>query len=183
LNYDQEPENGLALKVNGTMLAVGKRPSLESWNPALRGVALSDSPVLIQASHQDSAFILDRLHDLGRRRNLPVRQCHTEEEGGVLLHSLKSDGTVQEDALGTWAIFNVHWWSDEAQIRLADLLGKLDEARLHGRLRHDRIPRVIVTMHPDTQASSLRSGLRQRLSYYHLAAVTPKLKGKKDAPA
>lgn len=183
MNRLDEQENGLGLKVNGSLLAVGKRPALDAWTPALRGIALSDSPVLIQASHQDAAYILERIHALGRRRDLPVHHCHTEDEGQSLLHALQSDGTVHDEALGTWAVFNVHWWSDEAQSRLADLLGELDEARLHGRLRHDRIPRVVVTMNPDTQASSLRSGLRQRLAYYHLSAVMPKTKGFKDAPA
>ena len=179
----EDLETGLALKVNGTVLAVGRRPSLEAWHPALRGVALSDSPVLVQAQHQDAAFILDRLHQLGRRAELPVHHCHDESEGTDLLQSLADDGTVTEEALGTWAIFNVHWWSDESQLRLADVLGKFDEGRLHGRLRHIRIPRVVVTMSPETQASGLRSALRQRLAYYHLSAAAPKTKGTKNAPA
>jgi len=176
-------ENGLGLKINGALLAVGRRPALEEWTPALRGIALSDSPVLIQATHQDAAFLLDRIHELGRRSNLPLHHCHSESESVPLLQSIRSKGSVSDDALGTWAIFNVHWWSEDSQIRLAEILAGFDEARLHGRLRHERIPRVVVTMNPDTPASNLRGELRQRLAYYHLTAVKPKEKGFENATA
>jgi hypothetical protein len=183
VTHIDEQESGLALKVNGTVVAVGRRPDLESWRPALRGVALSDSPVLVQAPHHDASFILDRLHRLGRRSDLPVHHCHDENDGPALLECLDRNETPDAGALGTWAIFNVHWWSDENQLRLADLLGRLDEARLHGRLRHDQIPRVIVTMNPETPASGLRNALRQRLCYYQLSAVTPKKRESTNATA
>lgn len=181
MNQPQTIDHGLTLKVNGALLAVGRRPALEEWTPALRGIALSDSPVLIQASHQDAAFLLDRIHRLGRRRELPVYHCHTEAESDALLSSLSEEGEVSDDALGTWAIYNVHWWSEESQNRLSEVLGRLDEARLHGRLRHDRIPRVVVTMTPETFPSNLQPELGQRLSYYHLSALQTKQKGANDA--
>ena len=179
----EETENGLALKVNGTTLALGRRPKLTEWTPALRGIALSDSPVLVQASDQDAAHILDQLHRLGRRSELPVHHCHTESEGADLLEALDTDGAVLDAALGTWAIFNVHWWSEESQTRLADVLGSFDEARLHGRLTHAKIPRVIVTMNAHTLASTRGEPLRRRLAYYHLSATAPKDKGVNNAPA
>lgn len=179
----EESEAGLALKVNGTVVAVGRRPDLETWHPALRGVALSDSPVLVQAPHHDASYILERLHRLGRRADLPVHHCHDENDSSALLACFDDEETPVADSLGTWAIFNVHWWSDESQLRLAELLGRLDEARLHGRLRHDQIPRVIVTMNPDAPASGLRNALRQRLCYYQLSAVAPKKRESKNATA
>jgi hypothetical protein len=178
-----EPENGLALKVNGTTLAVGRRPKLAEWTPALRGIALSDSPVLVQASDQDAAHILEQLHRLGRRSELPIHHCHTESEGTNLLRGMSSDGIVAPESMGTWAIFNVHWWSEESQTTLGRVLESFDEARLHGRLSHSKIPRVVVTMSAHTQASNLREPLRQRLAYYHLSATAPKAKGVSNAPA
>jgi len=60
-------DTGLALRVNGSLLAVGRRPRLVELEAPLRGIALSDSPVLLRADTQDGGWIIQRLHALGVR--------------------------------------------------------------------------------------------------------------------
>lgn len=163
-------DTGLALRVNGSLLAVGRRPSLLELEPALRGIALSDSPVLLRADTQDGGWIIQRLHGLGRRSALPCRTCHTAVDAEELLEAVDESGEVDPRVAGSWALFNVHWWSADRQDQLASLLSKLDEGRLHGRLRHEHIPRVIVTVSPDFKQTKLQPELERRLAYFNVSA-------------
>jgi hypothetical protein len=174
-------EGGLALKVNGSLLAVGRRPALSELGPALRGVALSDSPVLVQAEPQDAAYIMDQLHRLGRRSALPCRTCHTDLDAEALFEAIHDSGDVDPRALGSWVLNNVHWWSEERQVQLADVLNGLDEGRLHGRLRHERIPRVMVSVSPDVRTRKLIPELGQRLAYFHILASESRSQGGEHA--
>ncbi|MGF1510203.1 MAG: hypothetical protein ACFB9M_11955 [Myxococcota bacterium] len=181
LDHEIRREGGLALRVNGSLLAVGRRPALAELNPALRGVALSDSPVLVQAEPQDANLIIERIHTLGRRSEMPSRTCHTDVDAVVLLDAIHSSGDVKPDALGSWALFNVHWWSETKQKELAGVLEELDEGRLHGRLRHERIPRVVVAMSPELKSSRLIPVLDQRLNYFHISVSEHRGRGGKHA--
>lgn len=163
-------DTGLALRVNGSLLAVGRRPELAELEPALRGIALSDSPVLLRADNQDGGWIIQRLHGLGRRGELPCRTCHTAVDAEDLLEAVDDSGEVSPDVAGTWALFNVHWWSVDRQEQLASLLSKMDEGRLHGRLRHEHIPRVVVTVSPELKQTKLQPELERRLAYFNVSA-------------
>jgi len=163
-------DTGLALRVNGSLLAVGRRPRLVELEAPLRGIALSDSPVLLRADTQDGGWIIQRLHALGRRADLPCRTCHTAVEAEPLLEAVDGSGDVSSETAGTWALFNVHWWSEDRQMQLASVLSKLDEGRLHGRLRHVHIPRVVVTVSPDFKQTKLQPDLERRLAYFNVSA-------------
>src|SRR5688572_27529704 len=78
--------DALTLRVNGAVLAVARRPALSEIDQALRGIALSDSPVLVSAKRDDDkTAIASRLHSLGRRKDMPLRICKNEEEAKSLL--------------------------------------------------------------------------------------------------
>lgn len=159
----------IALEINGAQLAVGQRPNLSELDPALRGVALSDSPVLIRASASDGTHLVDRLHALGRRAALPVHDCRSPAEAEALFRAVRSTGDTDERALGTWALHGVDAWPSELQEDLSRILGALDEGRLHGRLRHDKIPRVVVVERPGAAAGALSPELERRLSFFKVA--------------
>jgi hypothetical protein len=150
----------LKLKINGAQLAVARRPSLTELELPLRGVALSDSPVLVRAQHDDDrAHVVGRLHALGRRRSLPLHYCRSVGD----LRKL-----VLMGATGTWALCDVGTWSIEDQRALAQLIGMFDEYRLHGHLSHERIPRVVVVERPD-RVSTICGELSRRLSFFDIA--------------
>ncbi|MBX2811651.1 MAG: hypothetical protein KTR25_07570 [Myxococcales bacterium] len=158
-----------SLIINGSELATGQLPQLLELEPALRSIALSDSPVIIRSPDSVQEHILDRLHCLSRRATLPVRKCNSINDADQLLDALSPRGDTHPSTLGTWAIFNIDQWPKDAQNRLSELLEALDLGRLHGRLRHERIPRVMAFCAiPST--TNLTSALERRLSYFTLTA-------------
>lgn len=159
----------LALTINGSKLAVAYRPDLEPFEPALRSVALSDSPVMVRSLPEDHDFFLERLHGLSRRASMPVHRCPDPKDTDTLLKGAgKMDS--EEATLGTWALYDLHLWSEEQQDKLGALLEHLDLARLHGRLRHERIPRVVMFAELGNRTKVL-SRLDRRLSYFTLTAT------------
>lgn len=161
---------GLSLTINGSKLAVGLRPDLSELEPALRSVALSDSPIVVRAPREDHPHLLRRLHALGRRARLPVHECRCAEEAEPLLAGLSTKPETSPSALGTWALFEVESWPEDRQRALGDLLEALDLGRLHGRLRHERIPRVVMFSTHERPPRVLPS-LDLRISYFTLVAV------------
>lgn len=152
--------DAINLRVNGALLAVGKRPSLNELDAPLRGVALSDSPVLLRASRdEDRAHVTGRLHALGRRSELPLHVCKNVDEARAL---------IKNGARGTWALYDVAAWSEQEQASLANLLAQFDQHRLHGHLAHDRIPRVVVVEGAES-AAKLAPELAQRLAFFDIA--------------
>lgn len=164
----------VVLTINGSRLAVGTRPELTEFEAALRGVALSDSPVVIQALEEDQVHLVSRLHDLGRRCGMPLRECREVADLEPLFEGVTGGAETSDGCLGTWALYGVHRWSEEDQDRLGEILEVLDLGRLHGRLRHERIPRIIMLSSPE-QASQLRSRLARRISYFTLTAKSGEL--------
>lgn len=153
-------EGGATLRINGALLGVARRPSLSDFDAALRGVALSDSPVLVRASRPDDRMhVAGRLHVLGRRRDLPLHAARSVEEARALIVARAS---------GTWALYDVGAWSEEDQLALAQLLALFDEHRLHGNLSHEQIPRVVVIVSGETQAS-LCEELARRLAFFDVS--------------
>lgn len=173
----ENASTGLALKVNGSVLAVARRPQLQELEPALRGIALSDSPVLVCGDSLDANHVVERLHVLSRRSHLPLRSVHSQREAEPLLRAIHETGDVRTDALGTWALHNVHWWSPEEQLDLAAILAELDEARLHGRLAHQRIPRVLVITRLGDKPGKLEPDLEQRLTFFNVTVQAANRKG------
>ena len=53
---------------------------------------------------------------------------------------------------------------------LHQVLERLDQSRLHGRLRHERIPRVIVLQTDEDGNRKLEPELAARISYYRVEA-------------
>lgn len=166
----------LSLTINGSKLAVAQRPDLSVFEPALRSVALSDSPIMVRALPEDHDFFLERLHGLSRRSKMPVRRCRDAADTQILLDAA-TRGEDEEATLGTWALFDVHLWTEDHQDKLGSLLEHLDLARLHGRLRHDRIPRVVMFAELGNRAKVLNR-LDRRLSYFTLTVAPQESKEK-----
>lgn len=169
MTQDTTSSTCLALTLNGSRLAVGTRPDLAELDTALRSVALSDSPVLIRAPAEDYEHILNRLHALSRRSELPLHRCSAPNDAELLFEGIRSRGESREDAEGTWALFEVDDWPDERQEMLGKVLEQLDLGRLHGRLRHERIPRVMMFTDVGRTIRVLPS-LDRRISYFTLTA-------------
>ncbi len=168
----KKTSNAVALRINGSLMGVAPEPNLEELEPALRGVALSDSPVLLRGSERVCHDLVGQLHSLGRRADLPMHNCHSPEDAENLFRTvLDEQQEPNEKALGTWALFRVEAWPRELQVSLQRILEALDESRLHGRLRHDRIPRVVVVQESDSDGCSLDPALKRRLSYFNLSAT------------
>jgi len=148
------------LRVNGELVCSARRPRLGALDAPLRGVALSDSPVLIRASREeDRIHVAGRLHALGRRRALPMHECRSVAEARAL---------VKSGAHGTWALFDVAAWSDGEQRNLARLIALFDQHRLHGNLAREELPRIVVIESSDS-GGKLRPELEQRLAFFNIA--------------
>lgn len=166
----QPTNESIALSINGALLAVAPRSSPDELDRALRGIALSDSPVLIRAEYDDDRTELARrLHALGRRRELPLHICRSADEAQALFRAIAGVSQAQTTALGTWALCGVTDWPKELQRSLTGVLATFDESRLHGRLSHERIPRVIVLERMESEPA-FEPDLERRLSFFHIAA-------------
>lgn len=164
------PAPRLCLTINGSKLAEGTAPSYEELQPALRSIALSDSPVIVRAPDEARQHLVEELHRLGRRAQLPIHPCTSAQEAEPLFDSLTARGETKPECLGTWALHDVGAWPRASQEKLSDLLEALDLGRLHGQLRHERIPRVVMlTSHAD--APSILPSLARRIGYFNLTAV------------
>lgn len=163
------PTPNLLLTINGSKLAVGTRPGLAELEAALRGVALSDSPVIVKAPAEDQPHLLQRLHELGRRKGLPIHECRESDQINLLLQGVNSGADTTTDCLGTWALYGVESWDEDMQERLGKVLEALDLGRLHGRLRHEKIPRVVL-MTQNGRSRRLVPLLSRRISYFTLTA-------------
>jgi len=108
---------------------------------------------------------------LGRRAKLPVHECHAPEEAEDLFRSILALGEPSEESLGTWALFHVEAWPRELQVSLLRIIERLDESRLHGKLRHERIPRVVVIQERESEAAALDPNLKRRLSYFDVSVT------------
>ncbi|MEQ9497226.1 MAG: hypothetical protein RIT81_10215 [Deltaproteobacteria bacterium] len=172
LKKNNNNQDAVALRINGSLMGVAPQPKLCELAQALRGIALSDSPVLLRGSEDICHDLVEQLHKLGRRSSLPMHNCHSPEEAETLFRTVfDEEDEPNEDALGTWALFRVEAWPRELQVSLQRILEVLDESRLHGRLRHDRIPRVVVVQESDSDGRSLDPALKRRLSYFNLSAT------------
>lgn len=172
LKNTKKNANSVALRINGSLMGVAPEPNLDELEQALRGIALSDSPVLLRGSEQICHDLVEQLHRLGRRAALPMHNCHSPEDAEHLFRTVLDEEDEPNDAaLGTWALFRVEAWPRELQVSLHRILEALDESRLHGRLRHDRIPRVVVVQESDSDGRSLDPALKRRLSYFNLSAT------------
>ena len=169
MTYDREQDERVALHVNGHLMAVAQESGFKDFERALRGVALSDSPVLIRAKDAHCGDLVDRLHKLGRRNQQPVHQCrHPEEAERLFRVVLDSKDEGSSEVLGTWALHQVDAWPREMQLSLHRVLEQLDRSRLHGRLRHESIPRVVVLQDAGDRTANLEPQLAERLSYFSL---------------
>lgn len=163
-------DDTVALRINGSLLAIGRRPELNELDVVLRGIALSDSPVLIRAGRADDrARLADRIHALGRRSGLPVHECRSVADADELFHAVEGK-SPEVNARGTWTLHSVATWPKQRQLALGRLLAALDESRLHGRLAHESIPRVVVLESTDA-TQKLEPELERRLSFFNIAAA------------
>lgn len=165
-----ESVSGVSLRINGALLAVGHRPELRELEAPLRGIALSDSPVLIRANPNDREHLVDRLHALGRRAALPCHDCRSPDQAEDLFRAVLE--AKDEDAVaGTWVLHHVDAWPRELQASLGRVLETLDEDRLHGRKGHSHLPRVVVLESADSDLGGFDPELRQRLSYFNVTVA------------
>ena len=163
----------LSLKVNGTTHGHSEIPSREdalvAFDHVLRAIALSDSPVLVEGGSRDARkLIAERLHLLGRRASQPLRVCKTEKECRPLVTDIL-DGDTNGNNLGTWVLRGVTEWPIEKQVELGNMLDDLDQARFHGGIKHEKVPRVIVLLSEDEEQERLAPQLQTRLSFFHIS--------------
>lgn len=160
----------IALRVNGTSLPPAERTDLRRFDAVLRGIALSDSPVLIRAEREDDKRrIVARLVAFGRRSDLAVRPCLSFPDAVGLIDSVLT-GQTERDVAGTWALHNVSTWDAESQRALARVLEVLDACRLEERLPHERIPRVVVL--EASRSAELTPELARRLGFFEISVGT-----------
>lgn len=151
----------LDLVVNGARLAEAVADDLSVLERPLRSLALADSPIHLRGRLEDCQHVIERLHQLGRRAELPLVRCEQLADVEPLVGA-------DRRANGTWALFRVYEWAPEAQARLAAALEALDEGRLSGQLTHEDIPRVIVVDDAEEGSKDLLPELSARLSYFKL---------------
>lgn len=156
------------LVVNGARLAEADEADLSVLERPLRSLALADSPILLRGAHEDCVYVIDRLHELGRRAHLPLHVCQTIEPAEALLSLGAHEPAHSAQVVGTWALYDVGRWPQARQLDLARALEALDEARLAGRLGHADIPRVLVIIPPFEAEDALVPRLSARLSYFKL---------------
>ena len=171
--------SSLFLSINGAGLAEGHRPELCEFDLPLRGVALADSPVLIEGGHsEDRARVSHRLHELGRRAELPISQCENKREAMEVLETF-AESSFDKLPSGTWIFHRVEEWPQKLQSMLESLLGAIDESRLKGESLHERIPRIQVVVKDKTARESLVPDLLRRLTFFHIVLGEKKVKIKK----
>ena len=157
----------VSLTINGSELAVAGHPEFQELESALRSIALSDSPVVIRSPEEVQEHLLNRLHALGRRADLPIHICRIAKEAEELMSALSTKGDTTSTSLGTWALFDIEKWPENQQNRLGELLEQFDLGRLHGRLRHERIPRVMAFSNLFVK-NRIKPSLEKRISYFTL---------------
>jgi hypothetical protein len=151
----------VSIRINGSRATFALRPDFSELDRVLKGIALSDSPVLIRAQHADDAMLLGRrLHVLGQRRTLELSVAHMPTEA----HRLATEKTP-----GTWLLVSVSDWTDEAQSELAALIASMDEGRLSCRIAAEKMPRIVVLERADAP-HGLAPALEQRLAFFSIAA-------------
>ncbi len=175
----QQERNSLFLSINGTGLAEGRRPELDEFDLPLRGVALADSPVLIEGGQaQDRVRVSHRLHELGRRADLPISQCTNQNEATEALEAFMQSH-FEDLPVGTWIFHRVDKWSKTLQKKLETILAGIDECRLNGESLHERIPRIQVVVGDEDARASLIPELFRRLTFFHIVLGEKRIKIKK----
>ena len=171
----------LSLKINGTSHAQKKEPevtreeALKAFDHVLRAIALSDSPVLVQGGNKDTrAQIAERLHNLGRRAEQPLRMCSTPRDCTKLISNL-FEGASWDTTLGTWVLRGVTEWAIDRQKELSNLLERLDQQRFSLGAKHDKVPRVIVLLGEAEEKEGLTPQLQQRLSFFNISLTATSL--------
>ncbi len=145
---------GWVVRLNGVVVARDEQ-ALQS---VLRGVARSDSPILLEGQPALAAHLVERLHILGRRAALPLHQCWTAEDAQPLLDGLKNTPPP-----GTWVLWNLPLWPVHARHSLREALEQADEGRLAGRFHPETLPRIV-----GVGTQGLETSLVQRLGFFRL---------------
>jgi len=171
----------LSLKINGTSHAqtqpdsVTRAEALKAFDHVLRAIALSDSPVLVQGGNKDTrAQIAERLHNLGRRAEQPLRICSSARDCTKLITNLFEDASWDK-TLGTWVLRGVTEWAIDRQKELTNFLERLDQQRFSVGAKHDKVPRVIVLLGESEEKESLSPQLQQRLSFFNISLTATSL--------
>lgn len=151
----------VSIRINGSRPTHALRPDFSELDRVLKGIALSDSPVLIRAQDPEDAMLLGRrLHLLGQRRGLELSVARAPADAVRL---------ATEKVPGTWLLVSVSDWAHEAQSELAALIASIDESRLSCRIAPERMPRIVVLERADAP-HGLAPALEQRLAFFSIAA-------------
>ena len=163
----------ISLKINGTShgqrQGVSRDEAMRAFDHVLRAIALSDSPVLVQGGDKTiRAQIAERLHNLGRRAEQPLRICSSARDCTSLISSI-IEGASWHEQLGTWVLRGVTGWPSARQDELSSMLERLDQGRFSVGAKHDKVPRVIVLLGENETETELVPQLQQRLSFFNIS--------------
>jgi DNA-binding NtrC family response regulator len=178
--YAVAATEGIMIRVNGSQNFSVHASAGEQQNFGLRGIAMSDSPVLIEGGdRRDRDFIAQQIHMLGRRNALPIHECSCAKDIAPLL-----DPSAQGEDLaspgGTWLLHDISGWPRTVQQNLGKLLSQLNLDRIQGLHAIEALPRIVALTdsiqtkkREDGEVSFIEPGLRQRLSFFHISIEKP----------
>jgi hypothetical protein len=158
-----------AVQVNGGTSVQTSSPGFEEIRGALRGVALSDSPICIQGGDRYSQEkLLEQLHGLSRRSHQPIYKCQRFQDVLPLMDAiLKPRG--QEVPLGTWVLQNLEQWKPKQRDNLEAVVTTIDNNRLCGRGKHENVPRLVTVQKEEDAMDKLSERLKTRLSFFQIS--------------
>ncbi|MBR56500.1 MAG: hypothetical protein CMH54_00420 [Myxococcales bacterium] len=159
----------LSIQVNGAPPRRAQAPDFSEIEQTLRGIALADSPVLIEgADDQTRENVAQLLHLYGRRAELPMHLCNSVEDAMELLNTGAFISSNDEPPSGTWVLRDVTQWSLESLEALNRAIQQLHVTRVRGQFLHKTLPRIVVLDPPPEDGNEMLAALRRNLSFFHI---------------
>ncbi len=176
-------DENVALRINGSLMGVAIKPDLDDLEAALRGVALSDSPVLLRGAEDVCHGLLEHLHRLGRRAELPMHSCHSPEDAEDLFKSVLDDSEPSDGSLGTWALFRVEAWPRELQVSLSEAFAERGASMFDRGRYTEAFQGWVSGFKLDSTNPKVRAGLARLERRAETLAQEAELSGQRGDPA